>query len=199
MVLELPDLPYVLDALSPHLNAKTLALHHGKHHQAYVTKANELIDGSEFAEMDLVDIIKATAGKADHAALFNNAAQAWNHTFYWHSMKPEGGGVPTGAIAAKIATDLGGYENFKESFSRAGTTQFGSGWAWLTLRGGRLEVTQTPDAENPLASGAVPLLTMDVWEHAYYLDFQNRRSDYVKTFLQHLVNWDFVNQNLTSA
>ncbi|CAE7233708.1 sodB [Symbiodinium sp. KB8] len=196
MALELPPLPYALDALSPHINAETLSVHHGKHHQAYVTNGNKLIEGTEFADMAIEDIIKATAGKADKAGVFNNAAQVWNHTFYWNSMKPGGGGKPTGKIAAKIDADLGGYDKFAADFAQAGATQFGSGWAWLVLEGGKLAIKKTPNAENPMTGGATPLLTMDVWEHAYYLDFQNRRPDYMKAFLDHLINWDFANQNL---
>ncbi|MBK8096816.1 MAG: superoxide dismutase [Planctomycetes bacterium] len=199
MPIELPSLPYALDALAPHISAQTLSIHHGKHHQAYVTNGNKLIDGTEFATMALEAIVKATAGKADKAGIFNNAAQVWNHTFYWHSMKPAGGGKPGGAIADKIAADFGSYEKFVELFSQAGATQFGSGWAWLSLRAGKLEIGKTPNAETPLTTGAVPLLTMDVWEHAYYLDFQNRRPDYIKTFLDKLVNWDFANANLAKA
>jgi Fe-Mn family superoxide dismutase len=200
MALELPPLPYALDALSPHINSQTLSIHHGKHHQAYVTNGNKLIEGTEFAGKSLVDIVKATAGKADKAGIFTNSAQVWNHTFYWQSMKPKGGGKPVGSIAQKITTDFGSYEKFAELFSQAGATQFGSGWAWLVLKGGKLEVTKTPNAETPLTqAGTTPLLTMDVWEHAYYLDFQNRRPDYIKTFLEHLVNWDFANANLAKA
>jgi len=199
MTLELPTLPYSLDALAPHINSQTLSIHHGKHHAAYVTNGNKLIEGTELAGKSAADIIKATAGKADKVAIFNNAAQAWNHSFYWSSMKPKGGGKPSGNIAKKIDTDLGGYQKFVELFTQAGTTQFGSGWAWLSLRNGKLEVGKTSNAETPLVTGAVPLLTMDVWEHAYYLDFQNRRPDYIKAFLDHLVNWDFANQNLAKA
>ena len=199
MTLELPTLPYSLDALAPHINSQTLSIHHGKHHAAYVTNGNKLIEGTELAGKSAADIVKATAGKADKVAIFNNAAQAWNHSFYWSSMKPKGGGKPSGNVAKKIDTDLGGYAKFVELFTQAGTTQFGSGWAWLSLRNGKLEVTKTPNAETPLVTGAVPLLTMDVWEHAYYLDFQNRRPDYIKAFLDHLVNWDFANQNLAKA
>jgi Fe-Mn family superoxide dismutase len=200
MALELPKLPYSNDALSPHISAKTLDIHHGKHHQAYVTNGNKLIEGTEFANLPVEDIVKQTAGKADKAGVFNNAAQVWNHTFYWHSMKPGGGGKPTGDIAKKIDQDLGGYDKFVELFSQAGATQFGSGWAWLVLENGKLAVKKTPNAETPLSqAGVTPLLTMDVWEHAYYLDFQNRRPDYIKTFLEHLVNWDFANENLNKA
>ncbi len=199
MAFELPALPYAGDALSPHISAETLSFHHGKHHNAYVTNLNNLAKGTEYESMSLEDVVRATAGKADKAGVFNNAAQVWNHTFYWHSMKPQGGGKPTGAIAAKIDADFGSYEKFVEAFSQAGATQFGSGWAWLVLDGGKLKVTKTPNAETPLSTSAVPLLTMDVWEHAYYVDFRNRRPDYIKVFLEHLVNWDFANANLAKA
>ncbi|HZN38930.1 MAG TPA: superoxide dismutase [Planctomycetota bacterium] len=199
MALELPSLPYSVDALAPHINAQTLSIHHGKHHAAYVTNGNKLLEGTELAGKSVVEIVKATAGKPDKVAIFNNAAQAWNHSFYWSSMNPKGGGKPSGNIAKKIDTDLGGYAKFVEQFNQAGATQFGSGWAWLSLRNGKLEVTKTANAETPFMTGAVPLLTMDVWEHAYYLDFQNRRPDYIKAFLDHLVNWDFANQNLARA
>jgi len=196
MAFQLPPLPYANDALLPHITPNTLSFHYGKHHQAYVTNLNKLVEGTDLASKTLLDVVKATAGKPDKAAIFNNAAQVWNHTFYWNSMKPKGGGKPTGAIAQKINADFGSYEKFVELFSQAGATQFGSGWAWLSLKGGKLEVTKTPNAETPLVTGATPLITMDVWEHAYYLDFQNRRPDYIKTFLDSLVNWDFANQNL---
>ena len=199
MPFELPPLPWSNDSLAPHISAQTLSFHHGKHHQAYVTNLNKLVEGTDLANKTLVDLVKLTAGKADKAAIFNNAAQVWNHTFYWHSMKPKGGGKPGGAIAQKINNDFGSFEKFVELFTQAGATQFGSGWAWLSLKGGKLEVTKTPNAETPLTTGATPLLTMDVWEHAYYLDFQNRRPDYIKTFIDHLVNWDFANQNLAKA
>jgi Fe-Mn family superoxide dismutase len=199
MAFELPPLPYSMDALAPHITANTLSFHHGKHHNAYVQNLNKLIEGSDLVGKSLEDIVKLTAGKADKAGIFNNSAQVWNHTFYWHSMKPKGGGKPGGAIAQKIAADFGSHEKFVELFSQAGATQFGSGWAWLSLKAGKLEVSKTPNAETPLTAGSKPLLTMDVWEHAYYLDFQNRRPDYIKTFLEHLVNWDFANANLAKA
>ena len=199
MAFELPALPYANDALAPHITPNTLSFHHGKHHNAYVTNLNKLVEGTEHARQSLVQIIQATAGKADKAGVFNNAAQVWNHTFYWNSMKSQGGGKPDGAVAAKIDADLGGYDAFVSAFSQAGATQFGSGWAWLVVDNGKLAVTKTPNAETPLTKGVVPLLTMDVWEHAYYLDFQNRRPDYIKTFLEHLVNWDFANANLAKA
>ncbi|MEC7585131.1 MAG: superoxide dismutase [Planctomycetota bacterium] len=199
MAFELPALPYANDALAPHITPNTLSFHHGKHHNAYVTNLNKLVEGTEHANQSLEEIIHATAGKADKAGVFNNAAQVWNHTFYWNSMKPQGGGKPDGAVAARIDSDLGGYDAFVSAFSQAGATQFGSGWAWLVVDNGKLAVTKTPNAETPLTQGAVPLVTMDVWEHAYYLDFQNRRPDYIKTFLEHLVNWDFANANLAKA
>ena len=199
MPIDLPALPYSNDALSPFISAKTLSFHHGKHHHAYVTTLNKLVEGTDVANKSLADIVKLTAGKPDKAGIFNNAAQAWNHDFYWHSMKAKGGGKPGGAIAQRITADFGSYEKFAELFTQAGMSQFGSGWAWLSLKRGKLEVTKTPNAETLLTTGAAPLLTMDVWEHAYYLDFQNRRADYVKTFLDQLLNWDFANQNLAKA
>lgn len=192
MAIELPALPYDRTALEPHISGETIDFHYGKHHQAYVTNLNNMIGGTEFADMALEDIIRKSQG-----GVFNNAAQIWNHTFYWHSMKPNGGGQPTGAIAAKIESDLGGYDKFVELFKAAATTQFGSGWAWLVLnQDGKLEVTKTPNADLPMAHGQKALLTIDVWEHAYYIDFRNRRPDYISTFLDKLVNWDFVNANL---
>ncbi|TAE34749.1 MAG: superoxide dismutase [Alphaproteobacteria bacterium] len=199
MSFTLPELPYAKDALAPHISKETLEIHHGKHHNAYVMKMNELIANTTFATHSLEDIIHATAGKKEHQALFNNAAQVWNHTFYWHSMKPQGGGAPTGAIAERIAQDFGSYDAFVEQFKAAGVGQFGSGWAWLVLNGEKLEITKTSNAETPLTEGKIPLLTMDVWEHAYYIDFQNRRPDYIGVFLNQLVNWDFANENLVNA
>ncbi len=199
MSFELPALPYAQDALAPHISAETLSFHHGKHHNAYVVNLNGLIEGTEYAEMSLEDIMKATAGDASKAGVFNNAAQIWNHTFYWHSMAPNGGGKPTGALAAKIDEDFGSFDAFVEAFKAAGATQFGSGWAWLVLKDGKLEVVKTPNAECPLTDGATPLLTMDVWEHAYYIDFQNRRPDYISTFLSDLVNWEFAAANFEAA
>lgn len=200
MTITLPPLPYARNALAPHISEETLNFHYGKHHQAYVDNLNKLIDGKPEASASLEDIIKGVAGDAARAGVFNNAAQVWNHTFYWHSMKPNGGGAPTGAVAEAINKDFGGYEGFKEAFSKAGATQFGSGWAWLVAANGKLDVRKTPNAETPLTEkGVTPLLTMDVWEHAYYLDFQNRRPDYIGAFLGKLVNWDFANANLAKA
>jgi Fe-Mn family superoxide dismutase len=200
MAFTLPPLPYPTNALEPHMSAKTFEFHHGKHHNAYVTKLNELVAGTEFEGKKLEDIILATAGKADKAAIFNNAAQIWNHTFFWNSMKPAGGGKPSGDLAKKIDSDLGGYDKFVEAFKTAATTQFGSGWAWLVLgKDGKLAVTKTANAELPLTKGDTALLTVDVWEHAYYLDYQNRRPDFVGTFLDKLANWEFVASNFANA
>ncbi len=199
MAFELPALPYAQDALEPHITANTLSFHYGKHHQAYVTNLNNLVKDTPLADQSLEEVILASAKDASKAGIFNNAAQVWNHTFYWNSMQPNGGGKPTGAIAAKIDADFGSYDAFVTEFKTAGATQFGSGWAWLVLDAGKLKVTKTPNADLPLAHGQTALLTMDVWEHAYYLDFQNRRPDYISTFLEHLVNWDFANANLAKA
>lgn len=194
MAITLPDLPYAQDALEPHISANTLSFHYGKHHNAYVTNLNKLIEGTKHAGASLEDIVKNSDG-----GIFNNAAQVWNHTFYWHSMKPNGGGEPSGELADKINQDFGGLDKFKEEFANAGATQFGSGWAWLVLDGGKLKVTKTPNAETPLTQGQIPLLTMDVWEHAYYLDYQNKRPDYIATFLSSLINWDFAAENFAAA
>jgi Fe-Mn family superoxide dismutase len=197
MAIELPDLPYGKDALAPHISADTLTFHHDKHH-AYVTKTNELISGTELEGKSIEEIAQAAHDKGDQG-LFNQSAQVWNHTFYWHSMSPNGGGQPTGDIADKIKQDFGSYEEFANQFKNAGATQFGSGWAWLVLDGGTLKVEKTLNADTPLVHGKTPLITMDVWEHAYYLDYQNRRPDYMGAFLEHLINWDFANQNLKAA
>ena len=200
MPFTLPDLPYGRDALGPHISEETLNFHYGKHHQAYVTNLNGLIEGTDLASKSLEEIIKISGADKSKAGIFNNSAQVWNHTFYWHSMKPGGGGKPHGKAAELIDRDLGGYDEFVKAFKTAGATQFGSGWAWLVLKDGKLAITKTPNAETPLTdAGTTPLMTMDVWEHAYYLDYQNRRPDYIDTFLNSLVNWDFVNQNLADA
>ena len=197
MAFSLPDLPYGRGDLAPHVSEETLNFHHGKHHQAYVTNLNGLIEGTDLADKSLEEIIKVAAADKSKAGLFNNAAQVWNHTFYWHSMKPNGGGKPTGKIAEKIESDLGGYDQFVKDFKAAGGGQFGSGWAWLVLKDGKLAITQTPNAETPLTdAGVTPILTMDVWEHAYYLDYQNSRPNYMDAFLNNLINWDFANKNL---
>jgi len=196
MAITLPDLPYAEDALAPIISARTLEFHYGKHHKAYVENTLKMIAGTELAEANLETIIKKTAGNAEKAGLFNNAAQVWNHSFYWQCMKPGGGGAPNGAILEKINTELGGYEKFVEAFKAAGATQFGSGWAWLVLRNDKLEIIKTANADTPIAHGLKPLLTVDVWEHAYYLDYQNRRPIYLGAFIDKLINWDFVNANL---
>ena len=199
MTLTLPNLPYAKNALAPHISASTLEFHHDKHHAAYIANANKLVAGTVLENKSLEELIAITAHAADKKALFNNAAQAWNHDFLWHSMAPNGGGAPRGALAERIERDFKGFASFVEAFSTAAVGQFGSGWAWLVLNGGKLEVEATANADTPLAHGKVPLLTLDVWEHAYYLDYQNRRPDYVKTFLDKLVNWDFANANLAKA
>jgi len=196
MAIQLPELPYPKDALEPHISARTLEFHHDKHHAAYVTNGNKLIAGTEFDTADIEDIIKKTAGDASKAGIFNNCAQAWNHAFYWNCMKPDGGGQPSGKIADAIKSDLGGYDKFVEGLKTAGATQFGSGWAWLVVNGGKLEIVKTLNADTPLAHGMKPLLTVDVWEHAYYLDYQNRRPDYLSVFVEKLINWDWVNSQL---
>ena len=195
---KLPPLPYGDDALSPYISAKTIGFHHGKHHQGYIDKINGLIQNTEFAKCSLEEIIKKTVGDTDRLAIFNNAAQAWNHTFYWKGMKPKGGGVPTGNLARKIEADFGGIENLKKTFADAAATQFASGWAWLVVEKGALKVVKTANADTPLAHGQIPLITIDVWEHAYYLDYQNRRADYITAYLEHLVNWDFAAENFAT-
>jgi superoxide dismutase, Fe-Mn family len=199
MAHQLPALPYGLDALEPHISRSTLEFHHGKHHAAYVTNLNNLVAGTDLEGKSLDQTILAVSGDASKAGVFNNAAQVWNHTFYWQGMKPGGGGAPSGDLAAKIDADFGSFDAFKEQFKTAGATQFGSGWAWLVLDNGTLKITKTGNADLPLAHGQKALLTMDVWEHAYYLDYQNRRPDYMSTFLDKLVNWDFVAANLAAA
>lgn len=193
MPVTLPELPYAKNALAPHISESTLDFHHGKHHNTYVVNLNKLIEGTDLANETLENIIKKTVGDAAKVGIFNNAAQVWNHTFYWHSMKPKGGGPPTGAIADKIKADFGSYKKFAEELKNAGFTQFGSGWAWLILKNGKLEVTKTSNADTPIAHGLKPVLTVDVWEHAYYLDHQNRRADYLDAFIANLINWDFAN------
>lgn len=199
MAITLPELPYAQDALEPHISANTLSFHYGKHHNAYVTNLNNLIAGTDLENKTLEDIITAVAEDASKAGIFNNAAQVWNHTFYWNSMAPNGGGQPSGALLDKINADFGSYDKFAEEFKQAGATQFGSGWAWLVLDNGTLKVTKTPNADLPLAHGQTALLTADVWEHAYYLDYQNRRPDYLATFLDKLVNWKFAEENFAKA
>jgi len=192
-------LPYADNALEPYLSAKTFSFHYGKHHKAYVDNANKMVAGTALAGKDPVEIIKSVAGKPDQAGLFNNAAQAWNHAFFWSCMKPQGGGEPAGALADAIVASFGSVDAFKKAFAEAAMTQFGSGWAWLVKDGAALKVVKTPNADTPLAHGQTPLLTVDVWEHAYYLDYQNRRKDFVDAFLANLVNWDFVAKQFGAA
>jgi len=199
MAFDLPALPYAKNALAPHISENTLDFHHGKHHNTYVVNLNNLTKETPLGSMALEDVIKEVAGDAAKAGVFNNAAQVWNHTFYWHCMKPGGGGAPTGEAAAAISGAFGSYEKFAEEFKNACVTQFGSGWGWLVAEGGSLKITKTPNADTPMVHGQTALLTCDVWEHAYYLDYQNRRPDYVQAFLDNLVNWDFVAENLAGA
>lgn len=198
MAFELPELTYSYDALAPYMSAETLEFHHDKHHQAYVDNGNKLLDGSGLEGASLEEIVKKSHGS--NAGLFNNAAQHYNHVHFWKWMKKDGGGTSLpGALASKIDSDLGGYDKFRADFLAAGATQFGSGWAWLALKGGKLEIMKTPNGENPLVHGATPLLGCDVWEHSYYIDYRNARPDYVKAFLDSLVNWEYVAERFSKA
>lgn len=193
MSFTLPELPYEKDALAPHISAETLDYHHGKHHQAYVNNLNQLITDSEFANKSLEEIIKSASG-----GVFNNAAQVWNHTFYWHCLSPNGGGEPQGVVADAINQAFGSFQAFKEEFSKTAATTFGSGWAWLVKdKEGKLRIISTSNADTPMTSGLKALLTCDVWEHAYYIDYRNARPNYIQAFWS-LVNWDFVAKNLSS-
>jgi Fe-Mn family superoxide dismutase len=193
MTFTLPELPYAYDALAPHMSKETLEYHHDKHHQAYVTNGNNLLKGTEFEGKSLEDIVKGSFGK--NAPLFNNAGQHYNHLHFWKWMKPNGGGTKLpGRLEKKITEDLGGLEKFKTDFAAAGVGQFGSGWAWLSVKDGKLEISKTANGENPLVHGATPILGVDVWEHSYYIDYRNRRPDYLKAFVDHLVNWDYVDE-----
>jgi superoxide dismutase, Fe-Mn family len=196
MPFDLPSLPFADDALEPYYSAKTISFHYGKHHKTYVDNLNKLVAGSELESKSLAEIIRLAAGDTSKAGIFNNAAQIWNHTFFWNGMRPGGGGLPSGKIAKLIDTSFGGYEKFSETFKTTSVGRFGSGWGWLVLDGEQLKIVATPNAETPLTTPMKPLLTVDVWEHAYYLDYQNRRPDFVQAFLDHLINWDFVNKNL---
>lgn len=196
MAITLPELPFAKGALAPHISERTIEFHYGKHHRTYVEKTNSLIEGTDLAGEDLESIIQESSLDFSKSAIFNNASQVWNHSFYWNCMKPGGGGAPSGAIAQKIDSAFGSYDKFAEDFRNAGVTQFGSGWAWLVLNDGNLEIMKTSNADSPIVLKLKPLLTVDVWEHAYYLDYQNRRPDYLSAFLEHLVNWDFVNSLL---
>jgi len=193
MAFELPPLPYAQDALAPHISAETLEYHYGKHHKTYVDNLNKAIEGTADADASLEEIILKAEGP-----LFNNAAQVWNHTFFWSSLSPSGGGQPSGAVADKIGSDFGSYDEFRTQITQAGITQFGSGWAWLVDNGGKLEVMKTANADLPMKHGVKALWTIDVWEHAYYIDYRNARPKFIDTVLDSLINWDFVNQNLAS-
>jgi superoxide dismutase, Fe-Mn family len=191
----LPPLPYAENALDPVISANTLGFHYGKHHKTYIDNLNKLITGTELADLSLEEIIAATAGKTDKSGIFNNAAQVWNHTFYWNSLSPKGGGNPPAELKQKIETSFDSVEACKKELATAATTQFGSGWAWLVQDGDGLKVVKTGNADLPLSKGIKPLLTIDVWEHAYYLDYQNRRVDYVNAVLDKLINWSFAADN----
>jgi len=195
----LAPLPYAENALEPVISANTLGFHYGKHHRGYVDNLNKLVAGTDLAGLPLEQIVTATSGKAERTAIFNNAAQAWNHAFYWRSMKPGGGGAPAAALKAKIDAAFGGVDACRKELVAAATTQFGSGWAWLVQDGGKLTVVKTANADTPLTKGQKPLLVIDVWEHAYYLDYQNRRADHVSALVERLLNWDFALDNLTRA
>ncbi len=194
MAITLPPLPYATDALAPHISQETLELHHGKHHKAYVDKLNKLTN-NEHSDDELESVIM----QAEPGPVFNNAAQVWNHTFYWQCMTPNGGGPPQGELADALSSAFGSVETFAKEFNEAAATHFGSGYAWLVHDGSSLQVIDTPDADNPLKHGQKALLTIDVWEHAYYVDYRNKRPDYVGAFLEHLVNWDFVARNLAEV
>jgi superoxide dismutase, Fe-Mn family len=195
-----PALPFDSGSLSASgMSSQTFDFHYGKHHAAYVTNLNNLVKDTDMENLSLEEVIRKSYGDPSKAGIFNNAAQVWNHTFFWNSLKSNGGGTPTGELAAKIDAAFGSFDKFKEEFTAAATTQFGSGWAWLVAEGGTLRVTKTPNAENPLVHGQNPLLTLDVWEHAYYLDFQNQRPAFIKNFLDNLANWDFAAANLSKT
>lgn len=192
----LPELPYKQNALEPVISANTISFHYGKHHQAYSDNLKKLLPDSPFNGLTLEKIILATYGKSENVSIYNNAAQVWNHDFYWHSITPKGGGDPPAALKQKIEKSFGSVDKCKEAFSQAATSQFGSGWAWLVADNETLKVVKTSNADNPLTSGLKPLLTIDVWEHAYYLDYQNRRGDYVQAVLNRLTNWEFAESNM---
>jgi len=193
---QLPPLPYAQDALAPCVSAKTMSFHYGKHHQAYVDNLNKLIAGTAWAGQQLDKIVRGTVGAADTAAIFNNAAQVWNHTFFWQSMKAGGGGKPTGGLLKQIEKSFQSFDEFKKAFLAAALAQFGSGWVWLVQEGGTLKIVKTSNADTPAAHGQTALLACDVWEHAYYLDYQNRRNDFIAAFLDHLANWSFAESQL---
>ncbi len=197
MSYQLPPLPYPQNALEPYVTSNLMSFHYGKHHQTYVDKYNELIKGTSFADKPLEKVIQETFGVLDHKVLFNNAAQIFNHNFFWHSMKPKGGGEPAGKMKSAIESSFGNFDKFKSDFTDQATKLFGSGWVWLVKESDKLSILQTKDAETPITGNtSKPLLTLDVWEHAYYLDYQNKRPDFIKAYLDHLVNWEFAEKNL---
>ena len=196
MTFELPSLPYANDALAPYMSSETLDFHHGKHHQTYVTNLNNLVKDTDMKDSSLEEIVVKSSKDSSMAGIFNNASQHWNHILFWQCMKPNGGGSMPSELESRITSDLGGIDQFKEAFIQAGTTQFGSGWAWLAIDNGKLVVTKSPNASNPLVDGMKPILGCDVWEHSYYIDYRNKRPDYLKAFLDSLVNWEFVASQL---
>ena len=196
MTFELPSLPYASDALAPYMSSETLDFHHGKHHQTYVTNLNNLVKDSDMQDASLEDIVIKSSKDASMAGIFNNAGQHWNHILFWQCMKPNGGGEMPSELENRISSDFGSVDQFKEAFVQAGTTQFGSGWAWLAIDNGKLVVTKSANASNPLVEGMKPILGCDVWEHSYYIDYRNKRPDYLKAFLDTLVNWEFVSSQL---
>ena len=196
MTFELPSLPYASDALAPYMSSETLDFHHGKHHQTYVTNLNNLVKDSDMQDASLEDVVIKSSKDASMAGIFNNAGQHWNHILFWQCMKPNGGGAMPSELENRISSDFGSVDQFKEAFVQAGTTQFGSGWVWLAIDNGKLVVTKSANASNPLVEGMKPILGCDVWEHSYYIDYRNKRPDYLKAFLDNLVNWEFVSSKL---
>ena len=199
MAYQQPPLPYAENALEPFISAKTLSFHYGKHHAAYINNFNNLVSGTPFDSLGLEEVIAQAATDSQKVGMFNNGAQAWNHSFYWNCLTPDGGGEPSGDLAAKIVQDFGSFDTFKNELKNAAATQFGSGWAWLVLEGKTLKVVKTGNAQTPSTSGQTPILTIDVWEHAYYLDYQNRRPDYVAAVIDNLINWTFAAENFRKA
>ncbi len=196
MTFELPSLPYASDALAPYMSSETLDFHHGKHHQTYVTNLNNLVKDTDMQNSSLEEIVVKSSKDPSMAGIFNNAGQHWNHILFWQCMKPNGGGSMPSELESRITSDLGGIDQFKEAFIQAGITQFGSGWAWLAIDNSKLVVTKSPNASNPLVDGMKPILGCDVWEHSYYIDYRNKRPDYLKAFLDSMVNWEFVASQL---
>lgn len=196
---KLTDLPYNTDALEPHISSTTIETHYGKHHAGYVKKLNAAIEGTNHEGVGLEELVSRTAGKPELSGIFNNAAQVYNHDFYFAGMSPQGGGQPSGNLAQKINEDFGSFEKFTEDFKKAAATNFGSGWTWLVVKDGKLDIMNTGNAETPLMWGAKPLITIDVWEHAYYLDYKNERPGYIDSYLTHLVNWKFAEKNYDNA